>query len=95
MAQYDRTPVSRPRNFDGNGKLSPAEKAVGVTVVKNYKGRGWTRNDPRHKNRLATIEDSSVTKQNSEVDKLKKENQDLMLVIKDMDKRLKKMEDGK
>ena len=90
-----KTPVWRGKNYDGNGKLSPTELAQGMKVENNRIVGGKFK-------RLATIEDSSATKQLAETDELKKDNvslkkqlQDSLLVIKDLDKRLKKMEDGK
>ena len=97
--QYEKTPAHKRRDYDGNGKLSPAEIAVGVKLVKNANGTGWLRVDPRKRNRPSSIEDGTATKQNAEIDTLKKdnakkekENADLVAIVKDMEKRLRKIE---
>ena len=92
--QHSRTPVSKPRNYDGNGKLAPVEKELGIKLVPNKDGKGWTRIDPRKVNKLATLQDSSVTNQKNEIETLKKDNENWKALVKDLEKRLRKIEDG-
>ena len=88
------TPVHKGQNYDGNGRLSEAEKAVGVALIgKHPDGKGWKIN--RSGSKLATLQDASVTKQLARVEKLEKENEDYKSVIKDMGERLKKLEGTK
>lgn len=90
-----KTPVWRTKDYDGNGKLSATEIAQGKKIV-NGKVVGA-------KNKLtATIQDSSASKQMEEVANLKSENTDLkkniskyLDLVKDLESRVRKMEDGK
>lgn len=97
-----KTPVWRGTNYDGNGKLSQIEMAKGVKLVSRDKdGKGWVRNESRGK-MSATLSDSSATNQGAKMEKLEKalDAKDATIekyasLVKDMDKRLRDLEDRK
>ena len=89
------TPVNKPRWYDGNGK-DPYAK-----LEKLKDQQGW-RNMSHKSSKIANLQDSSVTKQLSEIESLKqdnlelrKENKAYLDLVKDMDKRLRAVEDKK
>lgn len=94
---------SNPSTYDGNGKIYDLERQSGVKLVPDKSGKGWRKTGlSKEGKRLATIQDDSATKQISEIESLKKENeklsktnQDMLALVKDMDKRLKGLEGGK
>jgi len=105
MATYRRASFfpQNPNTYDGNGKIHQTESANGIKLVQDKSGKGFRKvGNVKDGKRLATIQDDSATKILSDNAELKKEMaskdkqlSDAMLLIKDMEKRLRTLEDKK
>lgn len=105
MADYRRASFfpQNPNTYDGNGIIHQSEKERGIKLIPDKSGKGFRKvGNVKDARKLATLQDDSATKQIAEIEQLKKDNAskdkqlgDAMALIKDMDKRVRYMEDKK
>jgi hypothetical protein len=97
MPDY-RKAIYRPNNpntYDGNGKIHQSEIDNGIKLVPDKNGKGYRKvGNVKGSVKLASFQDSSDTKTNEKIEKLEKENSDWKKLVADLEKRLRKLEDG-